>query len=103
MKKNFVFFGITAKFQAAATKVKFFFAVLAKVEAFCFSPVALAIVFFAVVIDCVFALVSGGCHNVAAAVEGILIFGLLSFISAFAGLACIAADWDYTKKKVLIK
>ena len=103
MKKNFDFFGIMAKFQAVAVKVKFLFAVLAKVEVFYFLPVALAIVFFAVVIDCVFALISGGCPNVAKSVEGIIIFGLLSFVSAFAGLACIAADWDYTKKEVLIK
>ena len=34
MKKNFDFFGIMAKFQAVAAKVKFFFAVLAKVEVF---------------------------------------------------------------------
>lgn len=103
MKKNFDFFGIMAKFQAVSAKVKFFFAVLAKVEVFYFLPVALSIVFFAVVVDCVFALISGGCPNVAKAVEGIIIFGLLSFVSAFAGLACIAADCDYTKKEVLIK
>lgn len=103
MKKNFDFFGIMTKFQAAAAKVKFFFAVLAKVEVFYFFPVALAIVFFAAVIDCVFSLASGGCPNIAKPIEGIIIFGLLSFVSAFAGLACIAADWDYTKKEVLIK
>lgn len=103
MKKNFDFFGIMAKLQTVAAKVKFFFAVLAKVEVFYFFPVALAIVFFAVVIDCIFTLISGGCPNIAAAVEGIFIFAILSFVSAFAGLACIAADWDYTKKKVLIK
>lgn len=103
MKKNFDFFGIMAKLKEVAAKVKFFFAVLAKVEVFYFFLVALAIVFFAVVIDCVFALISGGCPNVAAAVEGIFLFGLLSFVCAFAGLACIAEDWDYTKKEVLIK
>ena len=80
-----------------------FWKLLIWVEVFYFLPVALAIVFFAVVIDCVFALISGGCPNVAKAVEGIIIFGLLSFVSAFAGLACIAADFDYTKKEVLIK
>ena len=51
MKKNFAFFGIMAKFQSVAAKVKFLFAVLAKVEVFYFLRVALAIVFFAVVID----------------------------------------------------
>lgn len=103
MKKNFDFFGIMAKLKEVAAKVKFFFAVLAKVEILYFLPVYLAIVFFAVVIDCIFALVSGGCPNVAKAVEGIIIFGLLSFVSAFAGLACLAADWDYKKKELLIK
>lgn len=101
MKKNF--FAIMAKFKATAAKVKFFFAVLSKVEILYFLPVYLAIVFFAIVIDCIFSLVSAGCPNIATAVEGIVIFGLLSFVSAFAGLACIAADWDYTKKEVLIK
>lgn len=103
MKKNFDFFGIMAKLKEVAAKVKFFFAVLAKVEVFYFFPVALSIVLFAVVIDCIFALVSGGCSNVAKAVEGIIIFGLLSFVLAFAGLICIVEDWDYTKKEVLIK
>ena len=103
MKKNFDFFGIMAKLKEVAAKVKFFFAVLAKVEVFYFFPVALAIVLFAVVIDCVFSLVSGGCPNVYKSVEGIIIFGLLSFVLAFVGIACIAADMDYTKKEVLIK
>lgn len=101
MKKNF--FAIMAKFKATAAKVKFFFAVLSKVEILYFLPVYLAIVFFVIVIDCIFSLFSAGCPNIATAVEGIIIFGLLSFVSAFAGLACIAADWDYTKKEVLIK
>lgn len=101
MNKNF--FAIMAKFKAIAAKVKFFFAVLAKVEILYFLPVYLAIVFFVIVIDCIFSLFSAGCPNIAKAVEGIFIFGLLSFVSAFAGLACIAADWDYTKKEVLIK
>lgn len=101
MKKNF--FAILAKLKAVAAKVNFFFAVLAKVEILYFLPVYLSIVFFAIVIDCILSLVSGGCPNVYRAVEGIYIFGLLSFVFAFAGLACISADWDYKKKEVLIK
>lgn len=101
MKKNF--FAIMAKFKATTAKVKFFFAVLSKVEILYILPVYLAIVFFAIVIDCIFSLFSAGCPNIAKAVEGIIIFGLLSFGSAFAGLACIAADWDYKKKELLIK
>lgn len=101
MKNNF--FAIMAKFKAIAAKVKFFFAVLSKVEILYFLPLYLAIVFFAIVIDCILSLVLGGCPNIAKAFEGIIIFGLLSFVSAFAGLACIAADWDYKKKEVLIK
>lgn len=103
MKKNFDFFAIMAKFKAIAAKIKFFFAVLSKLEILYFLPLYLATVFFAIVIDCIFALVSGGCPNVAKAVEGIIIFGLLSFISAFAGLVCISADWNFKKKEVLIK
>lgn len=101
MKNNF--FAIMAKFKAIAAKVKFFFAVFSKVEILYFLPLYLAIVFFAIVIDCILSLVSGGCPNIAKAFEGIIIFGLLSFVFAFAGLACIAADWDYKKKEVLIK
>lgn len=103
MKKNFDFFGIMAKFQAAAAKVKTFFAILAKVEAFYFFPVALGIVFFAVVIDCIFKLVFGACPDIAKAVEGVFMFGLLSFVFAFAGLAAISAEWDDAKKEVLIR
>lgn len=100
---NKIFFAIMAKFKAIAAKVKFFFAVLAKIEILYFLPVYLAIVFFVIVIDCIFSLFSAGCPNIAKAVEGIIVFGLLSFGSAFAGLACIAADWDYKKKELLIK
>lgn len=100
MKK--IFFAIMAKFKATAAKVKFFFAVLSKVEILYFLPVYLSIVFFAIVIDCILSLVAG-CPNVTRAVEGIYIFGLLSFVSAFAGLACISADWDLKKKELLIK
>lgn len=103
MKKNFDFFGIMAKFQAAAQKVKFFIAVLAKVEILYFLPVYLAIVFFVIVIDGILSLVSGGCPNIYNVVECIIIFGLLSFVSAFAGLVCISADWDFKKKELLIK
>lgn len=103
MKENFGLFGILAKVEAVAAKVKIFFATLAKVEAFYFFPLALAIVFFAIVIDCIFALVSGACPNIKAAIEGVFMFGLLSFVSAFAGLACISSEWDDAKKEVLIK
>lgn len=96
MKENFGLFGILAK-------VKFFFATLAKVEAFYFFPLALAIVFFAIVIDCIFAFTSGACPNIARAIEGVFIFGLLSFVFAFAGLAAISLEWDDAKKEVLIR
>lgn len=96
MKENFGLFGILAK-------VKLFFATLAKVEAFYFFPLALAIVFFAIVIDCIFALASGACPNIARAIEGIFMFGLLSFVCVFAGLAAISSEWDDAKKEVLIR
>lgn len=103
MKENFGLFSILAKVEAVAAKVKIFFATLAKVEAFYFFPLFLAIVFFAIVADCVFMLVSGACPNIARAIEGVFMFGLLSFVSAFAGLACISSKWDDAKKEVLLK
>lgn len=103
MKENFGLFSILAKVEAVAAKVKIFFATLAKVDVFYFFPLFLAIVFFAIVVDCVFMLVSGACPNIKAAIEGVFMFGLLSFVSAFAGLACISSEWDDAKKEVLIK
>lgn len=103
MKENFGLFGILAKVEAVAAKVRIFFATLAKVEVFYFFPLFLAIVFFAIVVDCVFMLVSGACPNIKATIEGVFMFGLLSFIFAFAGLACISSEWDDAKKEVLIK
>lgn len=103
MKENFGLFSILAKVEAVAAKVKVFFATLAKVDVFYFFPLFLAIVFFAIVVDCVFMLVSGACPNIKAAIEGVFMFGLLSFVFAFAGLACISSEWDDAKKEVLIK
>lgn len=103
MKENFGLFGILAKVEAVAAKVKLFFATLAKVEAFYFFPLALAIVFFAIVVDCILKLVSGVCPNTERAIEGVFMFGLLSFVFAFVGLACISLEWDDAKKEVLIK
>lgn len=103
MKEIFHLFGFLAKVEAVAAKVRIFFATLAKVEAFYFFPLALAIVFFAIVVDCVFMLVSGACPNIERAIEGIFMFGLLSFVSAFAGLAAISSEWDEAKKEVLIR
>lgn len=96
MKENFGLFGILAK-------VKFFFAILAKVEVFYFFLLAFAVVFFAIVIDCIFVLVSGTCPNIAKTVEGIFLFGLLSFVFAFGALAAISSEWDDAKKEVLIR
>ena len=103
MKENFQLFGFLAKVEAVAAKVKTFFATLAKVEAFYFFPLFLAIVFFAIVVDCVFMLVSGACPNIARAIEGVFMFGLLSFVFAFCGLAAISSEWDDAKKEVLIR
>lgn len=103
MKENFGLFGIFAKFEAVAAKVRLFFATLAKVEVFYFFPLFFAIVFFAIVVDCVFMLVSGACPNIARAAEGVFMFGVLSFVFAFAGLAAISSEWDDAKKEVLIR
>lgn len=103
MKENFGLFGILAKVEAVAAKVRLFFATLAKVEVFYFFPLFLAIVFFAIVVDCVLSFVSGEYSSIAKLIEGIFTFGFLSFSSAFAGLAAISAEWDDAKKEVLIR
>lgn len=103
MKEIFQLFGFLAKVEAVAAKVRLFFATLAKVEVFYFFPLFLAIVFFAIVVECVLSFVSGECSSIAKLIEGIFTFGFLSFGSAFAGLAAISAEWDDAKKEVLIR
>lgn len=46
---------------------------------------------------------AGGCPDMGRAVEGIVLFGLLSFVFAFGGFVMAGGEWDDAKKEVLIK
>lgn len=87
----------------AAAKVKAFFAILSKMEWYSFILFAPALIMFAVVVNCIYTLVSGGCPDMGRAVESIVLFSLLSFFCAFAAFVLAADGWDDAKKEVLIK
>lgn len=95
--------GILAKAETAAAKVKAFFAILAKMEWYSFILFGPSLVMLAVVINCVYMLISGACPDLGRAVEGIVLFGLLAFIFAFGGFVMAGDEWDDAKKEVLIK
>lgn len=97
------FAGILAKAETAAAKVKAFFAILAKMEWFSFILFGPSLVMLGVVINCIYLLVSGACPDMGRAVEGIVLFGLLSFAFAFGGFVMAGDEWDDAKKEVLIK
>lgn len=86
-----------------AAKVKAFFAILLKMEWYSFILFAPALIMFAVVVNCVYTLVFGGCPDMGRAVDGIVLFFLLSFFFAFAGFVLAVDEWDDAKKEVLIK
>lgn len=94
---------ILAKAETAAAKVKAFFAILAKMEWYSFILFSPSLVMWAVVINCVYMLISGACPDMGRAVEGIVLFGLLAFILAFGGFVMAGDEWDDAKKEVLIK
>lgn len=71
--------------ENATAKVKTFFAMLG------------------VVFNCVYMLASGACPDMGRAVEGIVLFGLLSFAFAFGAFVLASDEWDDAKKEVLIK
>lgn len=93
--------GILAKAETAAAKVKAFFAILAKMEWFSFILFGPSLVMLGVVANCIYA--SGACPDMGRAVEGIVLFGLLSFFFAFGGFVMAGGEWDDAKKEVLIK
>lgn len=95
--------GILAKAETAAAKVKAFFAILSKMEWYSFILFGPSLVMLAVVINCVYMLISGACPDMGRAVEGIVLFGLLSFAFAFGGFVMAGDEWDDAKKEVLIK
>ena len=89
--------------ENATAKVKTFFAILAKMEWFSFILFCPSLVMFGVVVNCVYLLASGACPDMGRAVEGIVLFGLLSCAFAFGGFVMAGDEWDDAKKEVLIK
>ena len=94
---------ILSKAEPVAAKAKAFFAILAKMEWFSFILFGPSLVMFGVVVNCVYLLASGACPDMGRAVEGIVLFGLLSFAFAFGGFVMAGDEWDDAKKEVLIK
>lgn len=89
--------------ENATAKVKTFFAILAKMEWYSFILLGPSLVMFGVVVNCIYLLASGACPDMGRAVEGIVLFGLLSFAFAFGGFFMASDEWDDAKKEVLIK
>lgn len=98
MKKNHI---INQTKENVTAKVKTFFAILAKMEWLSFILFGPSLVMLGVVFNCVYMLASGACPDMGRAVEGIVLFGLLSF--AFGGFVLASDGWDDAKKEVLIK
>ena len=97
------FAGILAKAETVAAKAKAFFAILAKMKWFSFILFGPSLVMLGVVANCIYLLASGACPDMGRAVEGIVLFGLLSFAFAFGGFVMAGDEWDDAKKEVLIK
>ena len=95
--------GILAKAETVAAKAKAFFAILANMEWYSFILLGPSLVMLGVVVNCVYLLASGACPDMGRAVEGIVLFGLLSFAFAFGGFVMAGDEWDDAKKEVLIK
>lgn len=95
--------GIIAKAETVAAKAKAFFAILAKMEWYSFILLGPSLVMLGVVVNCIYLLASGACPDMGRAVEGIVLFGLLSFAFAFGGFVMAGDEWDDAKKEVLIK
>ena len=95
--------GILAKAETVAAKAKAFFAILAKMKWYSFILLGPSLVMLGVVVNCIYLLASGACPDMGRAVEGIVLFGLLSFAFAFGGFVMAGDEWDDAKKEVLIK
>ena len=98
-----MFAGILAKAETMTAKVKAFFAILAKMELYSFILLGPSLVMLGVVVNCIYLLASGACPDMGRAVEGIVLFGLLSFAFAFGAFVMASDEWDDAKKEVLIK
>ena len=89
--------------ENATAKVKTFFAILAKMQWYSFILFGPSLVMLGVVANCVYLLASGACPDMGRAVEGIVLFGLLSFAFALGAFVMASDGWDDAKKEVLIK
>ena len=98
MKKN----NIKQTKENATAKVKNFFAILAKMEWYSFILFGPSLVMLGVVANCIYLLASGACPDMGRAVEGIVMFSLLSFALAFGGFVMVGDEWDDAKKEILI-
>ena len=88
--------------ENATAKVKTFFAILAKMEWYSFILFGPSLVMLGVVVNCVYLLTSGACPDMWRAVEGIVLFGLLSFVFALGAFYVASDEWDEAKKEILI-
>ena len=93
---------ILAKTETATAKVKAFFAILAKMEWYSVILFGPSLVMLGVVVNCIYLLASGACPDMGRAVEGIVLFALLSFAFAFGGFVMASDEWDEAKKEILI-
>lgn len=93
---------ILAKAETAAEKVKAFFSILAKMEWYSFILLGPSLVMLGVAANCIYLLASGACPDMGRAVEGIVLFALLSFAFAFGGFVMASDEWDEAKKEILI-
>lgn len=91
--------GILAKAETAAAKVKAFFAILAKMEWFSFILFGPSLVMLGVVANCIYLLASGACPDMGRAVEGIVLFGLLSFFLPSAVSSWLAVNGTTQRKR----
>ena len=89
--------------ENATAKVKTFFAILAKMQWYFFILLGPSLVMLGVVVNCVYLLASGACPDIWRAVDGIVLFGLLSFVFALGAFVMASDEWDDAKKEVLIK
>ena len=94
--------GILAKAETMTSKVKSFFAILAKMEWYSVIMFAPSLIMLAVVFHCIYLLASGACPDMWRAVEDIVLFAFLSFVFAFGGILIASDEWSDAKEELNI-
>ena len=97
-----MFAGILAKAETMTSKVKSFFAILAKMEWYSVIMFAPSLIMLAVVFHCIYLLASGACPDMWRAVEDIVLFAFLSFVFAFGGILIASDEWSDAKEELNI-